>query len=207
MGWEAGKWIQRAAPDADIRIVDANKLHIVKNLSCYASGGKNCGDPKSGPYRCWAHFSSLEDPAKYGGVDQMPVIYDGLRWADTVIFTTSTRWGSHSALCQKIIERMDTLENRGAVWKEGYPLQGKRLGVIVGGLHWKTGAVAQHLLDVFRWFKFDIPTSDAALVWQFTRDVNYEQTAPLVPDVNAWMSSEQGQTALARFAHALVGDR
>jgi len=204
MGWEAAKWFKKVSPDVDIRVIDANKLHIVQNLSCYASGGRNCGDPKSGPYRCWAHFSSMEDPAKYGGVDEMPVIYDGLAWADTVIFATSTRWGSHSALCQKIIERMDTLENRGAFWKEGYPLAGKRAGVIVGGLHWKTGAVAQHLLEVLKWFRFEV-SPQAALAWQFTRDVNYEQTAPLKPNVQAWLKSPEGNLALSEFTRALMG--
>lgn len=206
MGWEAAKYIRRARPDADIKVIDANKLHIVQNLSCYASGGRNCGDPKSGPYRCWAHYESMQDPAKHGGVDEMPLIYDGLKWADTVIFATSTRWGSHSALCQKIIERMDTLENRGAFWKEAYPLQGKRLGVIVGGLHWKTAAVANHLIDVFRWFKFDVHP-DAALVWQFTRNVDYEQTAPLTPNVKAWFGTQEGAYALSRFTNALTEGR
>ena len=206
MGWEAVKYIRHARPDADVKIIDANKLHIVQNLSCYSSGGKNCGDRHAGPYRCWAHQESLQDPAKYGGVDEMPLIYDGLAWADTVIFATSTRWGSHSALCQKIIERMDTLENRGAFWHEGYPMAGKRLGVIVGGLHWKTGAVAQHLMEVFRWFKFDVPP-EAALAWQFTRNVDYEQTSTLIPNVRSWLSSQEGSLSLTRFTHALTEGR
>ena len=204
MGWEAARWIKKFSPDADIRVVDANKLHIVQNLSCYASGGKNCGDPKSGPYRCWAHYESMQDPAKHGGLDEMPVIYDGLKWADTVVFATSARWGSHSALCQKIIERMDTLENRGSFWKEGFPMAGKRLGVIVGGLNWKTTTIAQHLMETFRWWKFDVDPQ-ASLVWQFTRDVNYEQTSAVKPSVKAWMDSPEGTMALARFTRALLG--
>lgn len=47
--------------------------------------------------------------------------------------------GSHSALCQKIIERMDTLENRASSYGEPYPLRGKKLGVVATGLHWHTG--------------------------------------------------------------------
>ena len=203
MGWEAARWIKKFSPDADIRVIDANKLHIVQNLSCYASGGKNCGDPKSGPYRCWAHFESMQDPAKHGGIDEMPVIYDGLKWADTVVFATSARWGSHSALCQKIIERMDTLENRGSFWKEGFPMAGKRLGVIVGGLNWKTTTIAQHLMETFRWWKFEVDPQ-ASLVWQFTRDVNYEQTSAVKPSVKAWMDSPEGTMALARFTRALL---
>ncbi len=138
MGQAAIGELQRRLPRSEVRVIDANKLHIVKNLSCYANGKRDCANPESGPYRCWAHYESMRDPAKYGGPDQMPIIYDGLKWADTVLFCTSTRWGSHSALAQTIIERMDTLENRGASWGEPYPMEGKRLGVVAGGLHWKT---------------------------------------------------------------------
>jgi len=204
MGWEAAKWIKKYDPSADIRVIDANKLHIVENLSCYANGGRHCADSKAGPFRCWAHVSSLEDPAKYGGVDEMPVIYDGLKWADTVVFATSARWGSHSALCQKIIERMNTLENRGSFWKEGFPMAGKRLGVIVGGLNWKTSVISKHLMETFRWWQFEVDP-DASLVWQFTRDVFYEQTAAIKPNVQAWLASPEGSMALTRFTRSLLG--
>jgi NADPH-dependent FMN reductase len=194
--------LQRLNPRAEVRVIDANKLHIVKNLSCYANGKRDCANPEAGPYRCWAHYESLRDPAKYGGPDQMPVIYDGLKWADTVVFATSTRWGSHSALAQTIIERMDTLENRGSSYGEPYPMEGKRLGVIAAGLHWKTGAVAQHLTEVFRWFKFDIP-DEARLAWQYTKDTGYEQPSTLKPAVEIWLNTPQGRAAVAAFGRAL----
>jgi NAD(P)H-dependent FMN reductase len=146
----------------------------------------------------------MRDPAKYGGPDQMPVIYDGLKWADTVVFCISTRWGSHSALAQTIIERMDTLENRGSSYGEPYPMEGKRLGVIAAGLHWKTGAVAQHLMEVFRWFKFDIP-DEARLAWQYTNNTSYEQPSTLRPAVETWLNTAQGRLAVAQFARAVAG--
>lgn len=205
LGWATASAIQRVVP-ADVRVIDANKLHIVQNLSCYASGGRNCADPKAGPYRCWAHHDSAANPRKWGGVDEMPVIYEGLKWADTVIFATSTRWGSHSALLQKIIERMNTLENRGSVWNEKFPMEGKRLGVIVAGLNWKSVNTAQHLLETFRWWKFDVDP-EAALVWQYTRDLNYEQTGDLKPNVQAWLQTPEGISALNRFALTLLGGK
>jgi NAD(P)H-dependent FMN reductase len=205
--WALGKAalqdLQRRAPYAEVRVIDANKLHIVKNLSCYANGKRDCANPEAGPYRCWAHYESLRDPAKYGGVDQMPIIYDGLKWADTVVFCTSTRWGNHSALAQTVIERMNTLENRGAAWGEPYPMAGKRLGVIAGGLHWQTARVTQHLAEVFRWFRFNVP-DQACLAWQFTSDVNYEQLGTLLPSVDAWLRSPQGMEAVATFSKALM---
>jgi len=190
--------------DEDVCFINANDLHIVQNLSCYANGKKDCANPAAGPYRCWAHVNSLQDPAKYGGVDQMPVIYDRLRWADVVIFCTSTRWGSHSALLQKIIERMDTLENRGASWGEPYPMAGKRCGVIVGGLHWKTQRVADQLQETFRWFRFDVPQQYGALVWQRTDDVFFEQPGSNKPFVESWLSSAAGQRSLGAFVDTML---
>lgn len=197
--------IKEKRPEVTIKAINANDLHIVKNLSCYANGKKDCANPSSGPYRCWATYESLKDPAKYGGADQMPVIYDALAWADTVIWITSTRWGSHSAVMQNIIERMDTLENRGASWGERYPLQGKKCGVIVAGLNWKSGVVAAHLQDVFRWFKFTVPQSNGALVWQRTNDVHFEQPGSNKPFCEAWLRSPEGLAAVDLFSSEMLG--
>jgi multimeric flavodoxin WrbA len=204
MGQAALAEIQRRDPRATVRVIDANKLHIVKNLSCYANGKRDCANPEAGPYRCWADYEAMRDPAKYGGRDQMAVIYEGLGWADVVLFCTSTRWGSHSALAQTIIERMDTLENRGSSWGEAYPMEGKRLGVVAGGLHWKTAAVAKHLTEVFRWFRFTVP-DEARLVWQYTKDVNYEQPGIIKPAVESWLHTAPGAFALAQFGRAVLG--
>ena len=193
------------APRADVEWIDASKLHIVHNLSCYANGKKHCADPKSGPYRCWANALSQKDPRKYGGKDQMPVIYDGLRWADTVIFSTSTRWGSHSALCQRIIERMNTLENRGASYGEPYPLLGKRLGVVATGTDWRTGDVARRLVDTLRWWGFATsPDYSCSLAWQRSADVYYEQPDNNKPHVERWTLTPTGRDAVARCADAIA---
>lgn len=107
-------------------------------------------------------------------------------------------------MAQTIIERMDTLENRGSSWGEAYPMEGKRLGVVAGGLHWKTASVARHLVEVFRWFHFNVP-DEAALVWQYTKDVNYEQPGPIRPAVENWLHTVQGQFAVAQFGRVLAG--
>lgn len=166
----------------EVKYVDANQLHIIKNLSCYSDGGKQCGDPKAGPYRCWAHVHGEDEPEKYGGKDEMPIIYDGLAWADIVVFATSVRWGSHTALLQTVIERMNTLENRATVYGEKNPLNGKRCGVIVTGQHWKSQEVASRLIEVFSLYGF-ITNSQAVLSWQRTDDMNEEQienNAPII---------------------------
>jgi len=157
----------------EIQYIDANKLHIIKNLSCYADGGRQCADPESGPYRCWAHKHGEEEPEKYGGRDEMPQIYDGLMWCDAVIWATSVRWGNHTALMQTIIERMNTLENRHSVYGEDNPLWDKRCGVIVTGQHWKSAEVANRLIEVFNLYGFKSSAS-GVLSWQAEDDMDVE---------------------------------
>ena len=157
----------------EVRYIDANKLHIIKNLSCYADGGKQCADPASGPYRCWAHKHGEEEPEKYGGRDEMPQIYDGLMWCDGVIWATSVRWGNHTALMQTIIERMNTLENRQTVYGEPNPLWGKKCGVVVTGQHWKSAEVANRLIEVFDLYGFE-GSASGVLSWQAEDDMDVE---------------------------------
>ena len=194
----------KATPGAEVKWIDASKLHIVQNLSCYANGKPDCANPAAGPYRCWAHHESTRNPEKYGGKDQMPVIYDALAWCDTAIFTTSVRWGSRSALCQKVIERMDTLENRGASYGEPYPLRGKKLGVVVTGLHWKTGEVATGLMEALRWFGFATTPDDACvLAWQRSNDPMFEHPDNDRPHVETWLRSPEGTAAVDKFSRSV----
>lgn len=174
----------------EIMFVDANRLHIVKNLSCYAEGKKNCSNPVAGPYRCWAHFHSEQNPEKYGGRDEMPVIYDGIDWADVVVFATSVRWGSHSALLQTVIERMNTLENRSSVYGERNPLSNKHCGVIVTGQHWRSREVAERLIDIFSALGFSI-NAESSLSWQNVEDPHVQQEGSNAPIVLQDMKDAQ----------------
>ena len=203
MGGAVVDEIKRRHPRSTVRLINANDLHIVQNLSCYSNGKRNCADPASGPYRCWAHFDSVENPKKYGGVDQMPAIYDGIKWANTVVFTSSTRWGSHSALAQKVIERMDTLENRHASYGEPNFFAGKTLGVVMGGLHWKTGRAATQLGEVFAEMGFTVNLPHGVLAWQRSRNPNFEHPDQDRPYVLAWLSTPEGVQAVSTFVDAL----
>jgi multimeric flavodoxin WrbA len=173
--WELADLVVREIKDkVNLKIIDANELHIIKNLSCYSSDGKQCADPKAGKYRCWAHKHGEEEPEKYGGKDEMPVIYDAIEWADYIIWVTSTRWGSHSAILQNIIERMNTLENRHTVYGEPNPLAGKSSLTIVTGQHWRSQEVAEHLQTVWNLYGFNAEP-EWTIVWQRTIDMNEEQ--------------------------------
>ena len=182
----------------DIDFIDANDLHIVPNLSCYSSGGKNCASKDAGKYRCWAHKLSHENPDEYKGKDEMNIIYDALSWCDLVIWGTSVRWGSHSALMQKIIERMNTLENQQTVYGEKNPLADKKCGVVVTGQHYKAQQVAEHLITQFGWFGFNVDPS-YMLTWQKSQDIHQEQEDDNNDPLEAYLKSKEGKVQVENF--------
>ena len=188
----------------EVKCVNAADLHIVGNLSCYANGKEGCADPEAGPYRCWAHWNSLQDPDKYGGEDQMPVIYDGIAWADIILFATSNRWGSHTAILQRIIERMNTLENRHTTYDEPNPFEGKRVGVITTGQHWLTQRVAAQLLETLGLMGFETGAFNV-FTWQRLNDMRLEQVGPNRPKVEEYLQSPEGQHQLETFIDEVVG--
>lgn len=188
--------------DHDIDFVDANDLHIVSNLSCYSDGGKNCASPDAGKYRCWAHKLSHENPDEYNGKDEMNIIYDALEWCDLVIWGTSVRWGSHSALMQKIIERMNTLENRQSVYGEKNSLEGKKCGVVVTGQHYKAPQVAEHLITQFGWFGFDTDQS-YVLTWQKSQDIFQEQEDDNNDPLETYLKSKEGKAQVENFLSSM----
>lgn len=186
-----------------IKVIDANELHIVKNLSCYSSKGKDCAHPESGPYRCWAHHHAEEEPEKYGGKDEMPIIYDSLEWADVVIWGTSTRWGSHSAILQNIIERMNTLENRHTVYGEENPLTGKKAVTIVTGQHWKTESVAEHLQTVWNLYGFEAEP-EWIFFWQKTQDMDEEQVGPNDKRVIEYLNTKEAKNKIKNLIENIL---
>jgi multimeric flavodoxin WrbA len=187
----------------EVKYINADNLHIVKNLSCYAGGKSNCAHPDAGKYRCWAHKLSHENPSEYGGKDEMSEIYDGIAWADVVIFSTSVRWGSHSALMQSIIERLNTLENRHSVYNERNPLQGKKCGVVVTGHNAKAQEVASHLLEMFSWIGFETSVF-SRLVWQKSQDLMSEVGEDSdVSDSREYVLSQEGQEQMLGFISSL----
>lgn len=189
----------------DIDFIDANDLHIVPNLSCYSSGGKSCASKDAGKYRCWAHKLSLENPDDYKGKDEMGIIYDALEWCDVIIWGTSVRWGSHSALLQKIIERMNTLENRQVVYGEKNPLKDKKCGVVVTGQHYKSQQVADHLLTQFGWFGFTV-NSSYSFTWQRSLDPRLEQEDDNNDPLDKFLKSDEGKRQVESFLKGLCGD-
>ena len=182
----------------EVKYIDANKLHIVKNLSCYAGGGKHCADPKAGQYRCWAHENSVKDPDKFGGTDEMPQIYDGIEWADVVLWSTSARWLSHTAIMQNVIERLNTIENRQTVYGEPNPILGKKCGIIVTGQHYMTAQIAARCLDTFQFIGFTV-NPEAIFTWQRTMNADIEQVGDNNKELKTFLDSTSGKVQLRNF--------
>lgn len=189
--------------DHKVSFIDAQSLHIVPNLSCYAGGKTNCAAKDAGEYRCWAHKLSHDDPKAYGGKDEMGVIYDAVTSSDVVIFATSVRWGSHSALLQKIIERLNTLENRASVLNEPNPLRNTKLGVVVTGHNAKAQEVASHLLEMFSWLGFNTHTL-ARFVYQKSDSLISEvPDSSDFPALSTYLSTDDGSAQLQALFKAL----
>lgn len=184
-------------------LIDAGRLHIVNNLSCYSNGGSHCADPKSGKYRCWATYESIEDPKKHGGIDEMPIIYDGILESDVVLFATSVRWMNHTALLQKIIERMNTFENRHSVYGEKNPLKGKKAGIIVVGQHYQSQKVAANLVEVMNLLGFDC-CSYSLFSWQKSHNMNEEQAERTnISYVSKHLETKDGKNQIFDFIEGL----
>jgi len=197
--------ISEKLKEHELWFIDANELHIVPNLSCYSDGKENCAHKDSGEYRCWAHKLSHENPEEYGGEDEMSAIYESLLWCDSVIWGTSVRWGSHSALMQKIIERLNTFENRHVTHGMKNPLEGKRCGVVVTGQHYKSQEVAQHLVEQFSWFDFETGPGNV-LTWQKTQDVYLEQTGNNNKALRKYLNTEEGKNSVKALLEAMKLD-
>ncbi len=185
-------------PGFEVKYIDANKLHIVENLSCYSSGKENCASYDAGKYRCWAHHLSQLDPKAYGGRDEMSVLYDAFEWADVVFFSTSVRWTSHSALLQKIIERMNTLENRSSVYGEPNPLSGKKCGIIVIGQHYQAQEIASRLVENFCQLGFTTHTF-GVFTWQRSMDRGLEQVGSNTPLVLQYLKTAEARDQIERI--------
>lgn len=186
----------------DVDFIDANDLHIVPNQSCYSDGGKNCASPDAGKYRCWAHKLSHENPDDYKGKDEMGIIYDALEWCDLVIWGTSVRWGSHSALMQKIIERMTNIENRVVVYGEENYVKGKKCGVVVTGNNYESDSVANHLAQQLGWFGFETDPG-WTFTWQKSQDIHYEQEDDNNGPLEAYLISKDGKKHINRFISSM----
>ena len=156
----------------DITILDIPKLKIFPcegNVS--GVNGNNCGvkdsilkdDKKnpSGNHRCWASINNKED--------ELWMVSKELFESEVVIFFISVRWGQANAFYQKLIERLNWIENRHTTLKGDNIVENIEAGCVVIGQNWNGETVMETQKQVYEFYGFKVP-SELSLYWQYTQD-------------------------------------
>jgi len=168
--------IQRSLGAHKCTLVDASKLKIYEcegNVS--SKGGNNCGvrgaklqdkeKNPSGHLRCWASINNEDD--------ELWKVVTPLLEAEAVIFLGSIRWGQANAIYQRLIERLDWLENRWTTLGESNIIKEIESGFIFIGQNWNGTEVVKTQKQVHTFYGFK-PVDKLYFNWQFTQDVNDE---------------------------------
>ena len=185
--WEGSKEIPKStllAMDIKSRLDETTEVNLLEipKLKIYpcegnVSGveGNNCGikdsllkdtekDP-SGNHRCWASLNN--------GDDELWKVTKELFESDAVVFFISVRWGQANAFYQKLIERLNWIENRHTTLGEDNIVSGIDAGCIIIGQNWNGEQVLETQKQVYEFYGFNVP-DEMSLYWQFTQDSNDE---------------------------------
>jgi len=160
----------------NVKVLDIPQLNIYPcegNVS--AIKGNNCGVKASalldktknptGNIRCWASYNNADD--------ELYKVANAIFEADTIIFFSSVRWGQTNSFYQRLIERLDWIENRKTTLQEGSIIEGKEAGFICLGQNWNGNQVCATQKQVLNFFGFKTP-DELFWYWQFTKDANDE---------------------------------
>jgi multimeric flavodoxin WrbA len=134
--------------------------------------GNNCGvkgsllkdkekDP-SGYHRCWASINNKDD--------ELWVVTKELFESEAVVFFISVRWGQANSFYQKIIERLNWIENRHTTLLEDNIVSDIEAGCVVIGQNWNTENVLETQKSVYEFYGFKVP-DELSFYWQFTQEI------------------------------------
>lgn len=137
--------------------------------------GNNCGikdsllkdeekDP-SGNHRCWASVNNKDD--------ELWKVSKELFESDAVIFFISVRWGQANAFYQKLIERLNWIENRHTTLGEDNIVANIDAGCVIIGQNWNGEQVLETQKQVYEFYGFNVP-EETSFYWQYTQDSNDE---------------------------------
>ena len=179
--------IQRSLGAHKCTLVDIPKLKIYNcegNVS--SKDGNTCGvrgskiqDEKknpSGHLRCWASYNNEDD--------ELWKVVTPLLESHVVVFLGSVRWGQANAYYQKLIERLDWLENRHTTLGESNIIKDIESGFIFIGQNWNMEEVVKTQKQVHEFYGFKI-VPELYFGWQFTTDVDDESKQSYKEAVNA----------------------
>lgn len=179
--------MQRSIGEHKCTLVDVSKLLIYEcegNVS--SKDGNNCGvraskltDEKKNPsgyHRCWASINNPDD--------ELWKVSLPLFESDAVVFLGSVRWGQANAIYQRLIERLDWLENRWTTLGESNIIRDIESGFIFIGQNWNGANVVKTQKQVHSFYGFK-PVDQLYFNWQFTEDVDDESKDSYKEAVNA----------------------
>lgn len=166
------KALQRSIGEHKCTLVDVSKLLIYEcegNVS--SKDGNTCGvrdsklqDQKKNPsgyHRCWASINNPDD--------ELWRISLPLFESNAVVFLGSVRWGQANAIYQRLIERLDWIENRWATLKEANVVKDIESGFIFIGHNWNVKEVIKTQKQVHTFYGFK-PVSELYFGYQYTED-------------------------------------
>ena len=149
-----------------LEIPDLNILPCTGNVSLIE--GNRCGvkdalvkDKKKNPtgnIRCW---QALQDK------DEMYKVANAIFEADAIVFFVSVRWGQTNHVYQKLIERLNWIENRHMTLGEDCIIKDKDAGIIAIGQNWNGANVVKTERHVYDFFGFNTPNA-ISFNWQYT---------------------------------------
>lgn len=168
--------IQRSLGSHRCTIVDVSKLKIYDcegnvsgkdGNSCGVRGSKLQDEEKnpSGYHRCWASINNPDD--------ELWKVSLPLFESNVVVFLGSVRWGQTNAIYQKLIERLDWIENRWTTLKESNVVKDIESGFIFIGHNWNVDQVVKTQKQVHEFYGFK-PANELYFGYQFTENVNDE---------------------------------
>lgn len=157
-------------------LFDVSKMNIVVcegNVSMKT--GNACGlkkatleDPEKNPtgnHRCWANLNFPED--------ELWKISKDLFDSDAVIFFGSNRWGMPNSIYQKLIERLNWIENRHTTLGEDNIVANIESGMIWLGHNWNMENTLESQKQVHQYYGFNI-NEELYWGWQYTQDAEDE---------------------------------
>lgn len=159
-----------------VELVDVSKLTIYcceGNVS--KADGNNCGvkdaalkDKEKNPtgnHRCWASINNKDD--------ELWKVSKPLLESDCILFFISVRWGQANSIYQKLIERLNWLENRHTTLEEDNIIADKEVGIIAIGQNWNGENVINTQKQVLNFYGFKV-VDNLCFNWQYTQDAKDE---------------------------------
>jgi len=118
----------------------------------------------SGYHRCWASINNPDD--------ELWVVSKELFNSDCVIFFASVRWGQTNMFYQKLIERLNWINNRYIPYGESNIIKDIASGFIIVGQHQYADQICELQYDNHTYYGFD---SNKNLYWWWNaEDIEYD---------------------------------